>query len=99
MSSLPQNLQRTVHCASQGMLTLTDLGASGAIVMLAERDQMLTINPSAAFVLQQVLDATSELDATFAQALSTRLADRFSIPAAQAHADIERFFEQLSPWL
>lgn len=99
MSLLPQILRRTLHCASQGTLTLTDLGESGAIMMLSERDQMLTINPSAAFLLRQLLAMPEPIEEAQAHALSQQLADRFAIPSEQAHQDTTAFFEQLEKWL
>lgn len=99
MSLLTQNLRQTRACSDGGTLTLTDLGESGAIVMLSERDQMLTINPSAAYVLQHLLGTSAEIDDAYAKSLSALLAERFAITQAQAHTDIANFFEQLNKWL
>ena len=96
---MPHFLRRILHCAVQGTLTLTDLGESGAIVMLSEQDQMLTINPSAAFVLQRVLGTEGPIDEDFSIALTDQLARRFAISTEQAQQDLERFFEELDKWL
>ena len=99
MSSLTNSFRRIQQCADLGTLTLTDLGENGAIVMLSERDQMLTINPSAAFLLERVLAMKEPIEDPFTSSLSAQLAQRFGISSELAHADLARFFEELEKWL
>jgi len=83
-------VQSAESALKSGAMTFTELDDAGAILMLSERDEMLTINVTAAWLiarLQQRGVAAND---------AAEFAAHFAIPIEEAAADIRRFFLQLA---
>lgn len=81
---------QTVQSAlASGAMTFTALEDVGAILMLSQRDEMLTINVTAAWLIARLQSGNEAIDAA-------EFAAHFAIPIDDAAADIRRFFLQLA---
>jgi hypothetical protein len=76
----------------RGDLTCTELPGDGAILMLAERDEMLTINVSGAWCM----NALQSSDTKTAEQLTQLFADHFNLAPAQAARDVADFLSNLA---
>ncbi len=84
---------QSVHSALEcGAMTFTGLEGIGAILMLAKRDEMLTINVSAAWLIARLQQRGVEAP----EVVLAEFAAHFSIPPQAAALDIRRFFLQLA---
>ena len=84
---------QSVHSALEsGAMTFTGLEGIGAILMLAKRDEMLTINVSAAWLIARLQQRGVEAP----EVMLAQFAAHFAIPPQVAALDISRFFSQLS---
>ena len=83
-------LQSVQSALDSGAMTFTELDDVGAILMLSHRDEMLTINVTAAWLIgrlqQRGIDAND----------AAEFAACFTISIEDALADIRRFFLQLA---
>lgn len=83
-------VQSVESALKSGAMTFTELDDVGAILMLSQRDEMLTINATAAWLIARLQQRGT--DANFI----AEFAANFAIPIDDAAADIERFFLQLA---
>ncbi len=84
---------QTAHSALEcGAMTFTGLEGIGAILMLAKRDEMLTINVSAAWLIARLQQRGVETP----EVLLAEFAGHFAIPRQLAELDVRRFFLQLA---
>jgi hypothetical protein len=84
---------QSVHSALEsGAMTFTGLEGIGAILMLAKRDEMLTINVSAAWLIARLQQCGVEAN----EVMLAEFAAHFAIPPQAAALDIRRFFLQLA---
>ena len=89
-SVLRAAIQSVLSALESGALTFTELDDVGAILMLSKRDEMLTINVTAAWLiarLQRHGTASTDL---------AEFAAHFAISTQDAATDIRRFFLQLA---
>ncbi len=95
MSLLPALLTAsdTVRTALlRGALTCTELQGNGAILMLAERDEMLTVNVSAAWCVSML----QSNDAITPEQLTQLFAEHFALAPVQAEEDVADFLSKLA---
>jgi hypothetical protein len=93
---LSQAMLNVSAALGSGAMTLTELEGSGAILMLAKRDEMLTINTSATWLVAR-LQATNA--SCSADNLSQLFAEQFGITQAQAEQDVRLFLTHLAKQL
>jgi tripartite-type tricarboxylate transporter receptor subunit TctC len=91
---IQNHLERIQAALAAGKLSSTTLEDSGAVVMLVERDQMLTVNSSAAWLLDYLQNNPSSLSA-----LNAAFAAQFDLAAGQAEQDVATFLSTLAQHL
>ncbi len=82
-------VQSVQSALDSGAMTFTELDDVGAILMLSQHDEMLTINVTAAWLIARLQRGIDAEDAA-------KFAAHFAIPIDDAVADIRRFFLQLA---
>ena len=85
-------LQSVQSALDSGAMTFTELDDVGAILMLSQRDEMLTINVSAAWLIARLQQRGVETP----EVLLAEFAGHFAIPRQLAELDVRRFFLQLA---
>jgi hypothetical protein len=93
--ALTQAMQSVSAALISGAMTLTELDGSGAILMLAKRDEMLTINASATWLVAYLQNASP----TSAEQLGQLFAQQFGITQLQAELDAHLFLTHLAKQL
>jgi hypothetical protein len=94
--ALTQAIQNVSAALVSGAMTLTELEGSGAILMLAKRDEMLTINASATWLVARLQAPYPLLSAN---ELSQKFAAQFGITELQAEHDAHLFLTHLAQQL
>ncbi len=83
-------VQSVESALKSGAMTFTEIDDVGAILMLSHRDEMLTINATATWLIARLQQRGAEAN------FIAEFATNFVIPIDDAAADIERFFLQLA---
>ncbi len=83
-------VQSVESALKSGAMTFTELDDAGAILMLSQRDEMLTINVTAAWLIARLQQRGAEANDV------AEFAAKFTIPIEDAAADIRRSFLQLA---